>query len=99
MCLTVPMRIVSVVGQIACCEAGGTRRDVNLALLADTYMAVGDHVLVHAGCALQRVTAIDAHLTGICSMKLSLRWMSPEHELAACVSGRRAAIGIFRAFP
>nr|WP_294551986.1 HypC/HybG/HupF family hydrogenase formation chaperone [uncultured Rhodopila sp.] len=63
MCFTVPMRIVSVVGQIACCEARGTRRDVNLALLADEDMAIGDHVLVHAGCALQRITATDARLT------------------------------------
>jgi hydrogenase assembly chaperone HypC/HupF len=57
------MRIVSVVGQIACCEARGTRRDVNLALLAGKDIAAGDHVLVHAGCALQRVTATDARLT------------------------------------
>jgi hydrogenase expression/formation protein HypC len=57
------MRIVSVVGQIACCEARGTCREINLALLAEEDMAVGDHVLVHAGCALRRITATDARLT------------------------------------
>nr|WP_294552192.1 HypC/HybG/HupF family hydrogenase formation chaperone [uncultured Rhodopila sp.] len=63
MCLTVPMRVVSIAGPIASCEARGSHRDVRLDLLAGQDVAVGDHVLVLAGYATQTVTAADARLT------------------------------------
>jgi hydrogenase expression/formation protein HypC len=63
MCLAVPMRIVSVQGRMACCEARGVRRDVSLTLLADQPVAVGDLVLVHVGYALQTITAAHARDT------------------------------------
>ncbi len=63
MCLAVPMRIVSLAGHHACCEARGVQRNVSVALLADEEVAVGCHVLVHVGYALQIITAGDARAT------------------------------------
>ncbi len=56
MCLAVPMRVIGITGHLACCEAKGVRRDVSLTLLADQAVAVGDHVLVHVGYAIQTIT-------------------------------------------
>ncbi len=63
MCLAVPMRIIRITGHLACCEAKGVRRDVSLTLLADHDVAVGDHVLVHVGYAIQTITPDDAKST------------------------------------
>jgi len=54
------MRIVSIQGHMARCEARGVRRDVSLTLLDGLDVAVGDHVLVHVGYALQIISADDA---------------------------------------
>ncbi len=45
---------------MARCEARGVRRDVSLTLLDGLDVAVGDHVLVHVGYALQIISADDA---------------------------------------
>jgi hydrogenase expression/formation protein HypC len=63
MCLAVPMRVLSLSGHMANCEARGVRRDVSLTLLADQDVAVGDYVLVHVGYALQTIGAADAQAT------------------------------------
>jgi hydrogenase expression/formation protein HypC len=63
MCLAIPMRIVSVEGYTACCEAKGIRREVSLTLLLGQEPTVGDHVLVHVGYALQTISAADARAT------------------------------------
>ncbi len=63
MCLAIPMKIVSIEGHSACCEAKGVRRDVSLFLLSDQGIKVGDHVLIHVGHAIQKITAADAHAT------------------------------------
>ena len=63
MCLAVPMRIVSIEGHKACCEAKGIRREVSLTLLDGQAVAVGDHILVHVGYALQTVDAAEALAT------------------------------------
>ncbi len=63
MCLAVPMRIVSIDGHRACCEARGVRRDVSLTLLGDETVAVGSQVLIHVGYALQVITEDDARAT------------------------------------
>jgi len=60
MCLAVPMRVVSVETFNACCEARGVRREVSLFLLPEGSVAVGDHVLVHVGYALQTLSKPDA---------------------------------------
>ncbi len=63
MCLALPMRIVSVSGTLACCEAGGVERDVDLWLLRDQSIGPGDYVLVHVGYAIQTVDAEAARAT------------------------------------
>ncbi|MBL8658952.1 MAG: HypC/HybG/HupF family hydrogenase formation chaperone [Rhodospirillales bacterium] len=63
MCLAVPMRVDSVTGYVARCSAKGVERDVNLFLIQDEPVAIGDHVLVHVGYAIQKVTAEDAGTT------------------------------------
>jgi hydrogenase expression/formation protein HypC len=62
MCLAIPMQIVSMDGPRARCSAKGVCRDVSLTLLGDAPVAVGDHVLVHVGYAIQSITAADAAL-------------------------------------
>jgi len=60
MCLAVPMRVMSVDKFNACCEARGVRREVSLFLLPEGSVAVGEHVLVHVGYALQTLAPADA---------------------------------------
>jgi hydrogenase expression/formation protein HypC len=60
MCLAVPMRVVSVDQFIARCEARGVSREVSLFLLPEGSVAVGDHVLVHVGYAIQALSQPDA---------------------------------------
>lgn len=63
MCLAVPMRVDGVEGYMARCSAKGVERDVNLFLIQDEPLEVGDHVLVHVGYAIQKVSAEDAGST------------------------------------
>jgi hydrogenase expression/formation protein HypC len=63
MCLAVPMKIISIDGDTACCEASGVTRDVNLSLLEGEDIAIGDYVLVHVGYAIPAMTAEDARAT------------------------------------
>jgi len=57
MCLAIPGRVVEIVerhGQpVAVVDLGGTRTEVALALLPE--VVVGDHVIAHAGVAIQRL--------------------------------------------
>ncbi|MBL6748897.1 MAG: HypC/HybG/HupF family hydrogenase formation chaperone [Nevskia sp.] len=60
MCLAVPMQVDAIEGFRAQCSAKGVSREVNLFLLQDQAVAAGDHVLVHLGYAIQRISAEDA---------------------------------------
>jgi hydrogenase expression/formation protein HypC len=62
-CLGVPMRIVSCDGLIARCEAKGIERAVNLFLLQHEALLPGDHVMVHVGYAIQKMSQEDAAST------------------------------------
>lgn len=57
------MKIVAIDGLSARCEAKGVFREVSLFMLHDQPVAVGDHVLVHVGYAMQIITETDAHST------------------------------------
>jgi hydrogenase expression/formation protein HypC len=61
MCLAVPMQVRSIDGFTAVCEARGVQRDVSLFMLQGEPIAVGDHVLVHVGYAIQKIDASEAH--------------------------------------
>lgn len=63
MCLAIPMQIRSIDGFVARCEARGVERDVSLFMLQDEEPAIGDHVLVHVGYAIQKITPEDAKST------------------------------------
>ena len=60
MCLAVPMQIESIDGFQCTCTARGVERDVSLFLMQGEELAPGDHVLVHVGYAIQKVSAEDA---------------------------------------
>ena len=62
MCLAVPMRIKSVDGFNAVCEAKGIEREVSLFMMQGEGIAPGDHVLVHVGYAIQKVSEEEARV-------------------------------------
>ena len=55
MCLAIPMRIEALDGVHARCSAGGIEREVNLFMLQDQPLVIGDYVMVHVGYAIQKV--------------------------------------------
>ena len=60
MCLAVPMKITAIDGYQCTCEAKGIEREVSLFMLQHEELAPGDHVLVHVGYAIQKVSADEA---------------------------------------
>jgi hydrogenase expression/formation protein HypC len=62
MCLAIPMRIVSIDGSTARCEAKGVTREASLFLVQDQALAPGDFVLVHVGYAIQKIAPGEARV-------------------------------------
>ena len=60
MCLGIPMQIKSIDRYLARCEAKGVERDVNLFMLSEDEVDVGDFVMVHIGYAIQKMTEQEA---------------------------------------
>jgi len=60
MCLAVPMKITKIEGFQCTCEAKGIEREVSLFMLQHETLEPGDHVLVHVGYAIQKVSEQDA---------------------------------------
>lgn len=60
MCLAVPMKVTRIDGFQCTCEARGIERDVSLFMLQDEPITIGDHVLVHVGYAIQKVSREEA---------------------------------------
>ena len=56
MCLAVPMQVTEIDGFNCVCEARGIEREVSLFMLQDEQISAGDHVLVHVGYAIQKVS-------------------------------------------
>jgi hydrogenase expression/formation protein HypC len=61
MCLSVPMRITEIQGQLGQADIGGVSRQIDLRFLED--VGVGDYVIVHAGFALQKLDRREAEET------------------------------------
>lgn len=61
MCLAVPAKILTINGDSAMIELGGTQREASLMLLEGA--AVGDWVIVHAGFAIEKLSEEDAQQT------------------------------------
>ncbi len=60
MCLGIPARVVDIDGghpDLAYADVAGARRQINMGLLADEGIAVGDWVVIHMGFALERLSA------------------------------------------
>ncbi|MEW6354003.1 MAG: HypC/HybG/HupF family hydrogenase formation chaperone [Pseudomonadota bacterium] len=55
MCLAVPMQVLEIHGYDARCNANGVERRVNLFLVQDQAVSVGDFVVVHVGYAIQKI--------------------------------------------
>ena len=60
MCLAVPMQITKIDGFQCTCEARGIERDVSLFMLQGEELEIGDHILVHVGYAIQKVSEEEA---------------------------------------
>jgi hydrogenase expression/formation protein HypC len=60
MCLGIPMRIKSIEGYVAHCEAKGVERDVSLFMMQDNEVNVDDYVVVHVGYAIQKIAQQEA---------------------------------------
>jgi len=60
MCLGIPMRIEQIDGSTARCSAKGVERSVSLFLLEGLELAPGDHVMVHVGYAIQKMSDAEA---------------------------------------
>jgi len=60
MCLGVPMRVVERDGFVARCEVNGIERSVSLFLMQHESVEPGDHVMVHVGYAIQKMSQEEA---------------------------------------
>jgi len=60
MCLGIPMQIKRIDGFVALCEAKGVEREVSLFMMQDELLEEGDHVVVHLGYAIQKITPAEA---------------------------------------
>jgi hydrogenase expression/formation protein HypC len=49
------MRVVSIDGLVARCEAKGVERDANLLMLESEGVGVGEYVVVHLGYAMNKI--------------------------------------------
>jgi hydrogenase expression/formation protein HypC len=62
MCLAIPGRIVEIGSEphLAMVEVSAVRRKINVDLLSDEPLSVGDWVLIHVGFAMSRISAEQA---------------------------------------
>lgn len=66
MCLAIPGKIVEIVdveNRIAKVEVGGVKRNINIGMLAEDEVNVGDYVLIHVGFAMSKVDEHEAEET------------------------------------
>ncbi len=60
MCLGIPMLVMERDGFLARCSAKGIERSVSLFLLQHEEVSPGDHVMVHVGYAIQKMSEAEA---------------------------------------
>jgi len=60
MCLGIPMCVTRIDGFDAVCEARGVERRVSLFMLQEEPVVIGNHVMVHVGYAIQRMSEEEA---------------------------------------
>jgi hydrogenase expression/formation protein HypC len=54
------MKITAIDGYVCTCEAKGIEREVSLFMMQNEPVEIGDHVLVHVGYAIQKVSPEEA---------------------------------------
>lgn len=57
MCLAIPGKVLSFVDNTAIISVGGLKKEVNIALIEN--IKVGEYLIVHGGCAIEKITGID----------------------------------------
>ncbi len=62
MCIAVPVKVLAMDGERATVDYGGLKRDVSISLVKGQ-VKTGDYVIIHAGCAIQRIDPEDAQET------------------------------------
>ncbi len=72
MCLATPMQVTKIDGQLATVKSAGTELTVGLDLLDE--VSIGDYVIVHAGFAIQQLSAAEAHETLAILERLEASW-------------------------
>ncbi|MDT4954656.1 MAG: hydrogenase expression/formation protein HypC [Acidobacteriota bacterium] len=66
MCLAIPGKIVEIVdaeNHLAKVDVGGVRRSVNIGMLDEDGIGVGDYVLIHVGFAMSKIDEAEAQET------------------------------------
>lgn len=66
MCLAIPGKIVEIVdaeNHLAKVEVGGVRRSVNIGMLDEDGIGIGDYVLIHVGFAMSKIDEKEAEET------------------------------------
>ena len=58
MCLAMPMKIKTIEGNTAVCEAGGLTQSIRTDFIENA--SPGDYVMVHAGFALEKMSEAEA---------------------------------------
>lgn len=58
MCVAVPAEVVEIREHEALVNFGGVKKVVNIVLVSD--VNVGDYVLIHAGCAIEKIDKEEA---------------------------------------
>ena len=93
MCLGIPGQIVELLAgdeQLARVEVTGVRRTINVGLLEDEGIAVGDWVLIHVGFAMSKIDEEEA-ATALSSLRMM--GQGYDDELAALLASRVEAAG------
>ncbi len=66
MCLAIPGKIVEIVdaeNHLAKVEVGGVKRNINIGMLDEDGLAIGDYVLIHVGFAMSKIDEKEAEET------------------------------------
>lgn len=58
MCLAIPGKVVAIKGTTATLDILGVLREASIELLPDVH--VGDYLILHAGCAIEKVNEEEA---------------------------------------
>lgn len=74
MCIAIPIEVVEICNEEGIVQYKGVRMKVNIVLLED--VVIGDYVLVHAGCAIEKLDKEQGKIT----QKLFDKLFSSEYE-------------------